>query len=202
MNTIEYIVKNPTLSPIFWLLVITIITIIFSKIRKVPANTTIIIDRNTHFHKKKSHGYYFFNSRTDKITSKISTNEVSELYFNTFETHDSGFYKIVFSVIYKSEDINMTLSALEDSRRSIYDVVNCSMETTIASFRNSDFTNSSIYQNLHEAAFSQLESMLEPFYIDVIDLRIINIISVNSNEGVATKFTKHVSSGDDPLRNI
>ena len=173
----------------------------FSKVRKVPANTTIIIDRNTHFHKKKSYGYYTLNSKTDVITTKVSPYDVTETYNNVFETHDSAFFRIGFEVTYKSENVEMTLSSLEDSRRSIYDIVNCSMETSIAACRGMDLQIKTDLDGLKRSMFSQLENMLEPFYIDVINLRLLRMTPVDAETGMRVKFNRHISTSDDPLRN-
>ena len=166
-------------------------------IKKVPANTLIIIDRNGHFHKKKRHGFYILSSR-DKVTTYLSSYDSTQYFINTFETHSSTFYRVYFSVTYKSEDLDRSAQSLEDSRRSVYDIINCAAEPVVGSSTTFDTFRSG---NFETALFKQLESTLEPFYIDVKACKLITINSVAPSIGQTQKFQKHVSSsgGDNPF---
>ncbi len=168
-------------------------------LRKVPKDTALVIDRNGHYLKTKRSGFYIFNPSTDEVTSKISTYPSTKYYNNVFETHDSRFYRIGFMVIYKAEDLEQVLSSLSDSRRSIDDVINCAMETLVASCVAKEMTN---YPELNERYFSQLEYMLEPFYIDVTKTSIQSIQTLTEDYGRENKFERHVSGSDssnDPI---
>jgi hypothetical protein len=92
----------------------------------------------------------------------------------------------------------MSIQSLEDSRRSVYDIVNCAVETVIGSYTIADAFRSG---NFEPALFKQLESTLEPFYIDVIACKLLNVGNVSPSVGMTTKFQKHVSSssGDNPF---
>ena len=180
------------------LIIFIIIIVFFCFVRRVPPNTAIIIDRDSHYLKTKRRGFYFINPATDKITTRVSTFPITEFYSNTFETHDSTFYHLYFQVTYKATDIEMVLSSLQDSRRSIYDVVNCSLETVIGTLSRNDMN----YKvDINSIAFRQLESMLEPFYIDVTSFKLISRNEIIAELGRQQKFQKHVSSGENPISN-
>ena len=50
-----------------------------------------------------------------------------------------------------------------------------------------------------DAFFKQLESMLEPFYIDLTQFRLLGFRSVSTSYGLEHKFNKHISSSNDPV---
>ena len=174
-----------------------IILVLFSVLKRVPNNTVLIIDRNSHYHKTKKRGFYTLGPQ-DKITSKISTDPVIESYSNIFSTHDSEYYSVDFMVTYSCENIDSVINSLQDSRRSIYDIINCAMEITIKSFQTKDLNRN--YQYVSNAAKAQIESMLEPFYIDVTFVKITKIQLVNQEYGKIYKFEKHESRGDMPIK--
>ena len=194
MDSILSFIGN-NLGAFMWIGIFVLI-ILAAYIKKVPLNTILIIDRNTHYLKTKRHGYYFFNPKTDKITTKISTNMVTEYYRNVFETHDSCFYDLYFAVSYKAENVEMVISSLQDSRRSIYDVINCAVETVIGTLSDQDLNYRT---DLNTPIFQQLESMLEPFYIDVAQFKLYTRTKITSELGEERKFRKHVSRGENPI---
>ena len=178
--------------------IIVLIIYLSSTLKQVPPNTTIIIDRDTHFYKKKKHGYYILNSKRDMVTTVISNNPVEQTYTNIFKTHDDVYYSLTFSVVYHATDLDMVLTSLQDSHRSIYDVVNCSVETVVASFTSNDMARGNSNNDIF---FKQLESMLEPFYIDATKFSLISFRYVAPNYGMMYKFNRHISSGNNPLGN-
>ena len=184
---------------IFWIAIIVFFTLL-SRIRQVPPGTVVIIDRNSHFHKKKRSGFYLFNPAIDKITTKVSRYTITETYTNTFATHDSNYYRLTYAFSYKAEDVDMVLSSLEDSRRSIYDVVNCAVETAIGSLTMREMAD--INYDLNKVCFTQLESMLEPFYVDVLSFKILYRSAVHPSLGESQLFKKHVSRGDNPVGSL
>ncbi len=169
---------------------------IFGIIRKVPKNTILVIDRKSHYLKTKRRGFYFFNPVTDVITSKVSTMPTYSLYRNVFENHNSTFYEIDFSVTYKAEDAERVIQALADSRRSIDDIVNCAMEVLVTSCDNSEMKNSI---DLGKKYRLQVESMIEPFYLDLTDATVFYIQVIPAEIGKYRKFQRHIS-GSDPSR--
>ena len=175
------------------------IVIMVSRIKKVPANTTIIIDRNTHFHKKKRHGYYFFNPKIDKITTMVSAYPIEERYINVFKTHEDSYYNVNFTMTYVSNEPEQTLDSLSDSRRSIYDIANCAVETLFGTLTRKEIATTTL-EELNTRLFHQLESTLEYFYIDVTEARIINYSLVGEEEGKYLLFNRHESSGGNPIQ--
>ena len=173
--------------------------IVVSNLRKVPANTTIIIDRHSHFHKKKKHGYYFFNSATDQITTKVSLYPITEKYYNVFKTHEDKYYQVNFSMTYICKEPDQTLDSLSDSRRSIYDIANCAVETLWATLSQKDITTT-VLEEMSQRLFHQLESTLEYFYIDVTEAHIINYSLINEETGRNIVFRRHISSSNDPIQ--
>lgn len=178
-------------------LIFIIIIIIATNVKKVPPNTVIIIDRNSHYLKTKRYGHYWFNRSTDRITTEISTNPVIQNYTNIFKTHDDIYYELNYMVSYKAVDLEMVLSSLKDSHRSIYDVINCSVETVVATFSEKDILKG--IMNNQEIFFKQLEAMLEPFYIDATSFRVLNYRKVTNDYGSAHKFNRHISSSENPV---
>ena len=188
-----------SLGPLIAIVLFILFVNIYPRVKKVPPNTVIIIDRNSHFHKKKRHGYYYLNPKTDMVTTRISRNPIVENYSNTFITHDGVYYNVNYRFKYSAEDVEMVLSSLEDSRRSIYDVVNCAVETTIGSLTSREMDNSRY--DIDIALFKQLEAMLEPFYIDVTQINMISRSKLSPDWGEKYLFRKHISNGDNPIKN-
>lgn len=185
--------------PIVVFIISVFICYIVSKAKKVPPNTTIIIDRNTHFHKKKSGGYYLFNPRTDKVTTQVSIFPITEKYTNIFKTHEDGYYNVSFAMTYICKEPNQTLDSLSDSRRSIYDIANCAVETIWGTLSTKDIVKTTL-DEMSERLFHQLEATLEYFYIDVTEAHIINYTMVNEEVGRSIVFQKHISSSNDPIQ--
>ena len=77
-------------------IILLIIIILLVYVRTVPANTAIIIDRDTHYHKTVRRGFYFMLPGRDKITTQVSTNKITKYYANNFETHDGKVVSISF----------------------------------------------------------------------------------------------------------
>lgn len=181
-------------------LVILILFIVISTftrfIKKVPNNTALIIDRNTHYHKTVLHGFYTFNPRTDFVTTQISTSPTHVTYTNIFETHDSVFFNVTFSVSYKTSNVEKVLDSLKSSRRSIYDVINSTVDNEFFSFDAIGLRNSAV----HEEIKRKLASNLSSFYIDFINFQTISIQSIYEETGRKMKFKKHISNGDSPIK--
>ena len=94
-------------------IVIIILIIIFgSFIKFVPANTVIIVDRNSHYLKTKRSGMYLFNPATDKVTTKIPIDIVSDVDLLSVDT-EREFIKGIFCAA-----IDLALTQLNEKERS------------------------------------------------------------------------------------
>ncbi len=184
---------------VFFYIGIPALIILISRIKSVPPNTIIIIDRNTHFHKKKRHGFYLFNSRIDKVTTQVSQYPITEHYSNVFKTHEDVYYRVSFSFTYICSEPEQTLDSLSDSRRSIYDIANCAVETLFGTLDNKEMASSN-YNELSSRLLHQLESTLEYFYIDVTNAVINSYLQVNEQTGREYLFRKHETSSGDPIQ--
>ena len=187
------------LLPLIYFIVVIIIAILITRLKKVPPNTTIIIDRNTHFYKKKRRGYYFFNPRTDMVTTQVSTYPIKESYNNVFKTHEDNYYRVFFTMTYVSKEPEQTLDSLSDSRRSIYDIANCAVETLFGTLTKKDMVMNTL-EELNPRLFHQLEATLEYFYIDVTEAHIISYSLISEETGRQLQFRKHEPSGGDPIQ--
>ncbi len=174
----------------------------FSSRKTCPPNTVVIIDRNTHYYKTIRTGSYskgYSLKSTDMVTSIISTRENTVQYSNVFMTHDARYYMIRYRVSYKCENLDSVISALEDSRRSIYDIINCAVSIAVKSLTSADFSRYSS-QQIRPTLYSQIESMLEPFYIDFKNLVIDSVTYINEQQGETLLFRKHESQGEVPIK--
>lgn len=179
---------------LFGIIFISILFRIF--IKKVPLGTVVIIDRKGHYLKTVKFGHYFFNPITDKITTQISTRSFSKTYTNIFETYDGQYLKITFLAKYKTHDIENTLKALSDNRRSIDDVINCSVYNVLKGLNSGDIQHKVQLKQLlqQKAAFDalSLSFILEDIYVNsIIDTQI------TSQDDL---FKPHVSSGNSAIK--
>lgn len=177
-------------------LIIIAVFILNRYVKKTPPNTALIIDRNTHYHKTVLHGFYLFNPKTDFITTQIATDTTQINYSSIFETHDSRFYVVNFSVSYKTNTIESVLDSLKSSRRSIYDVVNATISSTFFNFEARKLSGI----ELKEEMLRELKSNLSAFYIELQDFRIISMSEIPANIGKEKKFKKHISQGNSPIK--
>ena len=180
-------------------IIILVFCYILSKAKKVPPNTTIIIDRDSHFHKKKRGGYYLLNSKKDRVTTQVSSNPIREKYINIFKTHDDLYYNVSFTMTYVCKEPESTLDALADSKRSIYDIANCAVETIFGTYEQRSLVKTTL-EEMNDQLFKQLEATLEYFYIDVTEAHIINYSIINEEVGRNAIFQKHISSSNEPIQ--
>ena len=173
-------------------IVIIILIIIFgSFIKFVPANTVIIVDRNSHYLKTKRSGMYLFNPATDKVTTKISTNHLYKYYTNDFETHDGKIVRVSFNVEYHAENLNAVLESLKSVRRSVDDIMNSSVYWAVRNLSFSDFyTKIDVLEN--EIIPKLLSEAIE---LNIkIDKFFINSITDSSNLPNVKPFKPHLNS--------
>lgn len=193
MDIIEFLINY---IEVIIFLIIVLFFILRAFIKKVPYGTVVIIDRNGHYLKTVRFGFYLFNPITDKITTEISTKTCTKNYTNIFETYDGQFIKLSFLVKYKTENIEATLKALEDSRRSIDDVINCSVYNVLNSLNAADIIHKvQLKQDLKQKASfdaTSLSFILEDLYINSI----VNAKTATQND----LFKPHISSSSGPIK--
>ena len=119
--------------------IVLLIIILANFIKVVPANTVIIVDRNSHYLKTKKRGFYLFWPPTDKVTTKISTNHLYKFYTNDFETHDGKVVRVNFNVEYHAKNLDSVLDSLKSARRSVDDIMNSSVYWAVRNLSLEDF---------------------------------------------------------------
>lgn len=173
-------------------LIFFVIILSICYLRIVPANTVVIVDRNSHYLKTKKRGIYFFNPQTDKITTEISTNRLSKYYSNFFETDDGVIVNVSFCATYHAENINNVLDSLKSARRSIYDIMNSSIYWAANNLNVKDIIdiNNTL---LYKEAYEKLISEARVLNINIDDFRITNISQV-ANSADIKPFKPHLNS--------
>lgn len=180
------------------LFLIFLIFVFINFIKTVPANTVIIVDRNSHYLKTKRRGFYFFNPATDKVTTKISTYQLSKSYMENFETHDGKIVRVSFSVRYHAENLEDVLAALASARRSIDDVMNGSIYWSVNNLSLSDFIHTPIV--LSSEAKPKLLSEATELKIKIDEFHINNIAELPATLNVVP-FKPHLSThSSGPIR--
>ncbi len=170
----------------------------FIFIRFTPFGTAVIIDRKTHYCKTKPRGgFYFFNPATDKITTMISTAPYTKQYSEIFETNDSIFLKISFSVTYHAESVAEVLAHLKADKRSIDDIIKCAVDSTVSSFNMSNFkTNLPVIAN---EIRRRMTLSVSPFGFIIDNYSTLNLYAVHDSIGKANRFKPHVCKDDGPI---
>ena len=163
-------------------------------LKKVPANTAIIIDRNTHYHKTVRRGFYFLIPGKDKVTTRVSTEKIIKTYFNSFETHDGKIVLINFIASYHAENIDDVLFSLKSARRSIDDIIESSVYWAVNDLVLQDFiTDKNIL--LHEIS-PKLSAEARELCIKIDSFTITNMYVLESASNVKP-FKPHLSSSTD-----
>ena len=175
-------------------IILLIIIILLVYVRTVPANTAIIIDRDTHYHKTVRRGFYFMLPGRDKITTQVSTDKITKHYTNNFETHDGKIVTIVFSATYHTENIDDVLFSLKSARRSINDIVESSVYWAVNNLSLEDFIGNETLL-LHEIS-PRLDSEARELCIKIDNFFIQNIY-VLPIEANIKPFKPHLSSSSD-----
>ncbi len=174
------------------LLIFIVVIFSLAYIKVVPNNTVVIIDRNSHYLKTKKHGLYFFNPKTDKVTTEISKLPLTRNYSNFFETDDGMIFLIDFCATYHTENIDDTLVSLKSARRSIYDIMNSSVywATNNLNARDIKFTSSTL---LYKETYEKLITEARTLNIIVDDFKITNIVQINNRTNMEP-FKPHLNS--------
>ena len=106
-------------------IIIFLVIIFLCFVRKVPPNTVLIIDKNSHYHKTKRNGYYLL-TKGCKVTTMISTNTLTRTLTDLYETYDGQAASITVNCAYKAADLDVVLESLSNIRRSIDDIIKSS----------------------------------------------------------------------------
>lgn len=173
-------------------LIFLVIILCIGYIRIVPSNTVMIIDRNSHYLKTKKRGIFFFNPKTDKITTEISNHRLTKQYANFFETDDGMLIHVSFSATYHAENIDNVLDSLKSARRSIYDIMNSSIYWAANNLNAKDIMFSS-NTLLYKEAYEKLISEARVLNINIDNFKITNISQVTSRANIEP-FKPHLNS--------
>lgn len=173
-------------------LIFLVIIICIIYVRKVPLNTAIIIDRDTHYLKTVRHGFYFLIPGRDKITTEVSTNKITKFYSNNFETHDGKIVSINFVASYHAENIDNVLSALQSARRSINDIVESSVYWAVNNLNLKDFISDKNF--LISEISPKLDSEARELCIKIDGFSITNMYFLTNTSNIKP-FKPHLSSG-------
>lgn len=167
-------------------------------IKFAPFGTAVIIDRRTHYCKTKPRGgFYFFNPLTDEVTTMISTIPYTKQYSEIFETYDSNFVRLTFSVTYHAESVESVLAHLKADKRSIDDLIKCAVDSTISSF---DLNNVRLnLQNISEEIKNRMALSVSPFGFIIDNYISLNLSPINNTLGKGKKFKPHVCKSDGPI---
>ena len=179
------------------LFIIIFLCIVF--IRVVPSRTIVIIDRNSHYLKTRRFGIYFFNPKTDKITSQISLDKTKRFYNNNYETHDGEILQISFNAEYHAEKLDDVIDALASNRRSIDDVMESSIYWAARNLTYQDIVRntSTIYMDAKQKLTS--EALELGVIIDSFKITSINKAVYSRPEQVFKPHTSR-SSESGPLQ--
>lgn len=101
---------------------IIILLILICFLRKVPPQTLIIIDRNSHYLKTKRSGLYFLWPM-DKVTTTVSRTPTTRTLTDYYETDDGKVISATVSCRYNAQDLDKVQQSLASVRRSVDDVI-------------------------------------------------------------------------------
>lgn len=185
------IVNLPTL--ITWAIILG-----FAFIRFAPFGTAVIIDRKTHYCKTKPRGgFYFFNPITDKVTTYISPIPYTKPYFDIFETYDTKYLKVSFSVTYHAESVEAVLLHLKNDKRSIDDLIKCAVDSTLSSFEQKYILSNRF--DISKEIKNRMALACIPFGF-VIDTFVVTQFETMPDSAKHEKFKPHVCRDDGPIQ--
>ncbi|MBO5178947.1 MAG: hypothetical protein J6B87_01180 [Clostridia bacterium] len=177
---------------------ILIILFLISFIRYTPFGTAVIVDRKTHYCKTKPRGgFYFFNPFTDKVTTYISTTPYTKYYSDIFETNDTKYLKVSFSVTYHAESVDAVLLHLKNDKRSIDDIIKCAVDSTLSSFDQKYIYNNR--PDITQEIKNRMALACIPFGFIIDSFGITQIMSM-PDSSANQKFTPHVCRDDGPIK--
>lgn len=173
------------------LLLIIFVCIVFY-IRPVPANSVVIVDRNSHYLKTKKYGFYFFNPRTDKVTTTISKHQLIKYYTNYFETDDGKIIQVSFYAAYHADNLENVLDSLKSARRSIYDIMNSSIYWAANNLTLNDIMATN-FALLHKEASEKLIADARTLNITIDTFKITHVSQVVHSLAIEP-FKPHLNS--------
>lgn len=174
------------------LLLILIFIFIGFYVKIVPTNTVVIIDRNSHYLKTKKHGLYFFNPKTDKVTTQISKQQISQYYTNYFETDDGKTIQVSFCATYHTDDLESVLNSLKSARRSIYDIMNSSIYWAANNLTLNDIMTTN-FTLLYKEATEKLMAEARTLNITIDTFKLLRVSQVMQTSSIEP-FKPHLNS--------
>ena len=172
------------------LLMFFLIIMILIFVKKVPPETILIIDKNSHYHKTMRHGYYLLTPSC-KVTTKISTNTLTRVLSDTYETYDGQPAGITVNCAYKADNLDSVLESLSNIRRSIDDIIKSSVYFAANNYSGKDITRESAEFN--NKIRDNLTSELATIGVKLVGLSISTLIYQYSLQPF---FKPHVSGHD------
>lgn len=170
--------------------ILVVIIILLCFVRKVPPNTLIIIDRNSHYHKTKRSGFYFMGTN-DKVTTKISLTPSYRTLTDYYETDDGKIIAVTISCFYHAHNLDTVQQSLANVRRSIDDILKSSVYFAVGNFTYSQIMATNRH-DFDDRVSDNLVGELESIGVSVSSSRVA--IVPNVAYGVRC-FKPHVSNG-------
>lgn len=171
-------------------IIVFLVIIILCFVRKVPPNTVLIIDKNSHYHKTKRRGYYLL-TKGCKVTTMISTNTLTRILTDLYESYDGKPVSLTIHCAYKAEDLDAVLESLSNIRRSIDDIIKSSAYFAVGNYNASDILKESA--EFANKIRDNLVSELSTIGVKLVGLSVVNQVYQYPNKAY---FKPHVSGHD------
>lgn len=165
------------------------------RLKILPTNTAIIIDRNFHYHKTIRKGFYFLNPSKDRITTYISNSPYTKMYVQNSESHNGVIFSLGYNVTYKVNNVEEVLERLKSNRRSVDDIIQSCVKTSIANF------DAKYIMGIQNEFVSEINRRLAISFA-AFEIELINVDFFKTSvapEG-SEVFEPHISRGDDPIK--
>ncbi len=161
-------------------------------VRKVPSNTIIIVDKNSHYLKTKKSGYYIMLPHY-KVTTKISTNKLFRNLQDCYETYDGQAAIISVTCGYQSTDLQNTIDTLANVRRSIDDIIKSSVYFAVGN--HNAFDIKILTEEFKMKVFDNMRLELDEIGVILTDFSIRAAIPTMP-QAPLVYFKPHISSHD------
>ncbi len=191
----DFLMILGVLSFFMFLFLLPLLDKLICRLKILPANTAIIIDRNFHYYKTIRRGFYFLKPSKDQITTYISEYPYTKMYVQNSETHNSVIFSLIYNVTYKVNNVEEVLERLKSNRRSVNDIIQSCVKSSIANFDAKDVMGA---KNEFESEINRrLAISFAAFEIELINVEFLSI-SVAPKE--SELFEPHISRGDNPIK--
>ena len=177
-------------------ILVILIIIIKVTIKRVPKDTVYIIDKHTHYHKTVKNGYFFLNPISHTITTKISTNPLTNNYSDIYETNDGKSVLVSFSITYSASNMEDILYNLEKVRRSIDDIIKSCMYGAMLALNSKIISKEVVISEFT----SNLESQAMSFGLNIHGFNIYQLSFASQSVRLPFKPHKNYSDAPDPIQ--